>query len=187
MSATNTKQSYGWVTIALHWLAALGVLAMLYIGLSAGWAEDAGDKTQHRALMTLHVALGSALVAFLFIRIVWHYTQKRPELPANHPLLNMVGNITQNLLLIAVLILIISGPMMIWSAGRPINFAGVWPIPSPFAERNREVHELFEKAHTVGRYALYALIPLHLLGGLKHLIIDRDGVFQRMLGAKRAA
>ena len=34
--------------------------------------------------------------------------------------------------------------------------------------------------HSVTTWILVGLISLHALAGLKHLLIDRDGVFQRM-------
>ncbi|HVY84178.1 MAG TPA: cytochrome b/b6 domain-containing protein [Caulobacterales bacterium] len=185
MQWANTKQSYGWVSIAFHWLGALGVLTMLYIGLSAGWAEDAGNQAQHRALMAVHTSLGTVLVAFLLLRIILHYTQKQIEVPDQSRLLTLAASWTHNLLLLAVLLLIVSGPLMLWTAGRPLNFGGLFQIPSPFT-RNREIHEVFEKVHAVGRFALYVLIPLHVLGALKHLILDRDTVFQRMLTPRKA-
>ena len=177
----NTSKTYGWATIILHWLAAAGVLAMLYIGLSAGWAEDAHNMDGHRALMRLHVSLGLTLWLILAARIAWHYAQKSPEPARQAAPLNLLSKITQNALLIAVALLIISGPLMIWSGARPLSAWGVVSLPSPFGTRNKEVHEAAELIHTVGRYGLYVLIPIHVLGALKHLMLDRDGVFRRML------
>jgi cytochrome b561 len=34
--------------------------------------------------------------------------------------------------------------------------------------------------HTVGRWSLVVLISLHILGALKHLFLDRDGLFERI-------
>jgi cytochrome b561 len=34
--------------------------------------------------------------------------------------------------------------------------------------------------HTVGRWSLVMLISLHILGALKHLFLDRDGLFERI-------
>ncbi|HWA01445.1 MAG TPA: cytochrome b [Caulobacterales bacterium] len=186
MQWTNTKERYGWVSIAFHWLGALAVLTMLFIGLSAAWAEEAGNRDQHRALMTIHTSLGTVLVGFLLLRILLHYTQTMVAAPEQSPPLKLAAFGTHNLLLLAVLMMIVSGPMMIWTAARPLNFGGLFHIPSPFAERNRDLHEVFEKVHLVGRYTLYVLIPLHVLGALKHLVLDRDGVFQRMLTPKQS-
>jgi cytochrome b561 len=85
------------------------------------------------------------------------------------------------LLLLAILIQFISGPLAIWSGGRDINVFDLFAIPTPFAERNEAVHEGAEVAHAIGRWMLLSLIVLHVLGALKHAFIDRDGVLRRML------
>jgi len=43
------------------------------------------------------------------------------------------------------------------------------------------VHEFAELLHAIGRWALIGAISLHVLGALKHVMIDRDGVLKRML------
>ena len=177
----NTSKTYGWAAIILHWLAALGVLTMLYIGLSAGWAEDAHDMAKHRALMALHFSVGITFWLIFAARIALHYAQRSPDPPKQHAVLNLGSKITQNGLLLAVALLIISGPLLILSGARAINVWGVISLPSPFAARNHDVHEIADTLHMIGRYALYVLIPLHVLGALKHLMLDRDGVFRRII------
>jgi cytochrome b561 len=181
MQWTNTKNGYGLITITLHWIAVVGIITMLLIGWRAEALQEAGDRAGRGAAMGWHVAIGSVLVLILLVRVVQHYVQKQPDDPPQPKALNVIANLNHNLLLLAILILIVSGPLTVWSAARPINFAGVLPIPSPFAERNTPVHEFAEQAHAVGRYMLYVLIPLHLLGVVKHVVIDKDGVLQRML------
>jgi cytochrome b561 len=181
MAMTNTKSGYGLISITLHWIAAIGVILMFAIGLRADALGEAGDRAGRGEAMGWHVAIGSVLAIFLITRIVAHYTQKQPEDPPQPKYLNVIANLNHHLLLLGILVLVISGPLAIWSGGRPINFAGVLPIPSPFAERNDAVHEFAEQAHAVGRYMLYVLIPLHLLGVLKHVFIDKDGVLKRMV------
>lgn len=41
--------------------------------------------------------------------------------------------------------------------------------------------QFFHAAHGVGGIALGLLVSLHIAVAFKHLLIDRDGVFQRML------
>jgi cytochrome b561 len=47
-------------------------------------------------------------------------------------------------------------------------------------------HELLEGIHGTTANVILALVTLHVLGALKHLFIDKDGVFERMLGINRA-
>ena len=180
MSTAPAK--YSWLQVSLHWLAALGVVAMFAIGLAAESAGEAGDREARGALMGLHISLGVTLFLIFAARIVAHYTTTQPA-PAPQPrLLQIVSKATHHLLLLAIILLIISGPMAVWSRGAPINVWDAFALPSPFAERNDTVHETAETIHAIGRFMLWVLVPLHVLGALKHVVFDRDGVFSRMLG-----
>lgn len=185
MQWKNSREAYGFITIALHWIAAIGILVMFAIGLRADALGEAGDRAGRGEAMGWHVGIGSVLALILIARIVQHYTQKQPVDAPQPRFLNLIANLNHHLLLLAILILVISGPLTIWTAGRPINFAGVLPLPSPF-ERSEDAHEFFEEMHALGRYMLYVLIPLHLLGVIKHVFIDKDGVLMRMLKPGRA-
>ncbi|MDX2276720.1 MAG: cytochrome b/b6 domain-containing protein [Hyphomonadaceae bacterium] len=184
MQWTNSERGYGWLTIALHWIAAIGVVFMFAFGLQAEWLDEAGDEAGHRAFMAAHISLGITLFVFFLARIVQHYVQKQPAPVSQSALLNRVAWVTHNALLLAILLLIVSGPLMIWSNARAIQVWDWFALPSPFAERNRGLHELGEVMHAIGRYAIWVLVPLHVLAALKHLIFDRDGVFSRIFIAK---
>jgi cytochrome b561 len=186
MQTWNSKNAFGWVSVALHWFAAIGVLAMIWIGLQAGWAEDAGDKDLHSAYMGLHISLGGTLLIFALARVFAHYAQTEPALPSAEPkALQGIARITHHLLLGAIVVQFVSGPLMVWSGAHPINIWNAIALPSPFAERNREVHEIAEVLHTIGRWTLFIVIPVHVLAALKHEFIDRDGVLMQMLAPGR--
>lgn len=180
MAMTNSESGYGLLSILLHWLAALGVIAMFALGLSAEWAGEAGDRAQRSALMGAHISLGVTLFLIFGARIAAHYGQKQPApLPQAKPL-NWIAVATHHLLLTAIVLLIVSGPLAVWSGGRDINVWGVFALPTPFAARHDGVHEAAEVLHGVGRYMLWVLVPLHVLGALKHLIFGKSHKF-RML------
>lgn len=181
MTFTNTSSRYGWLTIVLHWIVAFGLIAMFVTGLQAGSAGEAGDRAARGALMGLHVSLGASLFAIFALRIVAYYAQLRPEKPPQARWLNTLSVAVHHLLLLGILIQIVSGPLAVWSGGRAINVFDLVQLPSPFAERNGAVHEGAEIGHLVGRAMIFFALVLHVLGAFKHLILDRDGVFSRML------
>ena len=181
MSLMNTQDRYGWLTIALHWIAAFGVIAMFATGVQAYLAGEAGDRAARGAAMGLHISIGATLFAFFLARVALHYTQARPERPAQSKFLNTLSTVVQHTLLAAILIQIVSGPLAVWSGGRDIHAFELFTLPSPFPARNESVHEFSEVLHTIGRLLILVLLPLHVLGALKHLVLDRDGAFSRML------
>lgn len=179
MQTWNDRNAYGWVALSLHWLAAIGVFTMLFTGFAAGFAEDAHQDARHRALMGVHFAVGAAFYIIFVARIASHYLQKAPIEPEQSRPLRLLASATHNLLLAMIAVQIVSGPLMIWSRARPIN-AGFISIPSPFPVRVDSIHEIAEFMHTLGRWSLVVLISLHILGAMKHLFIDRDGLFERI-------
>lgn len=181
MQLTNSERSYGWLSIALHWLGAIGVILLLVIGLQADAAGEAGDRARRAEIMAWHISVGVTFAAILLARVFFHYGQKQPAPVPQPRVMVFVSKGVQHLMLLAIILLLISGPMAVWSGGRALNVWDAFSIPGPFAGRTEGVHEAAEAVHAVGRYMLYVLIPLHILGALKHLLIDRSGAFQRML------
>ena len=181
MQWINTKNGYGWLSIILHWLAAIAVITLLVIGFRAEFAGDAGDREARAMLMGWHISLGASFALILLARVFASYAQPRPQPPEQAPILKFLSTATHQVLLLAILLQVISGPLAVWSGGRAINVFDLFSIPTPFAERNQGVHELAEVLHGIGRWALIGALSLHVLGALKHVLIDRDGVLQRML------
>ena len=61
-----------------------------------------------------------------------------------------------------------------------IAFFG-WPLPD-WATKNPSLSEQCFDIHGTVVWLLVFLICLHVLGAFKHLLMDKDGVFQRMWG-----
>lgn len=181
MQWTNSKAGYGWLSIGLHWLAAVAVIIMLITGFRADFAEDAGDRATRIMIMGWHISLGASFALILLARVLASYAQPRPALFAQAPALKLLAGATHQVLLIAILIQVISGPLAVWSGGRAMEVFGLFSIPGPFAERNEAAHELAEVLHAIGRWAMVGAVSVHVLGAVKHAIIDRDGVLARML------
>lgn len=181
MSWTNSKSGYGWLSITLHWTAAIIIVTMLIIGFRAEMLGDANDRAGRSAVMAWHIGLGALLWLVLFARVIFSWLQPKPA-PVEQPRhLMWLASATHQLLLIAILVQIVSGPLAVWSGGRAINVFDLFSIPSPFTERNQGVHEMAEVLHGIGRWAIIVLGSLHILAVVKHTLIDKDRVLQRML------
>lgn len=181
MQLTNTRNSYGWLAIALHWIVVIVIAAMLTTGFQAESAGEAGDRAARGALMGLHISIGATFALVLLARVLSSYLQPRPAALEQKQPFKFLASSTHQLLLLGILIQVISGPLAVWSGGRAINVFDVFAIPSPFAARNQGVHEIAELLHAIGRWMLIVLISLHVLATLKHVFVDRDGVLRRML------
>ncbi len=177
----NNKAGYGWLSISLHWIVALALVVMLAIGFRAEALGEAGDRAGRAMAMSWHIGLGATLWLILFARVMSSWLQPKPT-PIEQPRhLMWIASATHQLLLIAILIQLISGPLAIWSGSNPINVFDAFSIPSPFVARNESVHEFAEALHAVGRWSIIVFATLHILAVVKHTVIDKDGVLQRML------
>jgi cytochrome b561 len=180
MQLANTKTGYGWAAILLHWLAAIAVVAMFLIGEQF---EDLPRGPEKSALMGLHIGLGVLVAPLLLARVSSSLIQKKPEALPQHPLLALLSSIVHYGLLAAIVVLVVTGPLAVFSGGRALKVFGWFEIPSPMA-RNHDLHELAEEIHVATVKVVFALVVLHVLGAIKHVVFDRDRTLMRMLRAR---
>lgn len=183
MSLTNTRVAYGWVAIALHWISAVGVVALYLLGEQM---EEAPDRAAKLVAQNLHVSVGVLLFTFLAARLLWSFSQTHPESLERNRWLRMAGVAVHLLFLLMILLLLVTGPMAVWSAARPVQVFDLFAIPSPFSARIDWLHEAAEWVHGAASKLFWPLIVLHVGGALKHLVIDHDATLRRMLWVKRA-
>ena len=173
----ESEGGYGIVSVINHWLAAIVVLTMLGLGLVFSGMERGPEKA---ALMKLHISIGGTALLFLLFRIVWRAAQGFPPFLTLAKWERKLAGFTHRALLTTIGLLLLTGPLIVWSGGNPISLFGVVTLPSPM-EKNREFHEVLETLHFIaGKPLLLSLLALHLLGTLKHLIFDRGRMRLRM-------
>jgi cytochrome b561 len=182
MSWRNTRQVYGWAAIALHWISAGSVIWLYFLGDAV---EDAPDRASKIAAMQTHVSVSMLLFAFLAARVLWSLSQPKPESLDPNRLFRILATLVQWLFMLMIVVLLITGPAVIWALGRPVQVFDWFAIPSPFPSPMHDVHEGFEFIHGAAAKLFWPLIVLHVLGALKHLVFDRDRTLQRMLWVRR--
>lgn len=178
MSFANTRAGYGWAAIWLHWISAVGVVALYFLGERM---EEAPDRAAKVAAQDLHVSVGVLLFTFLAARLLWSASQTAPEPLEKNRWLQIIAKAVQGLFLLMILVLLVTGPLAIWSAARPLQVFDLFAIPSPFPTRIDWLHEAAEEVHGAATKLFWPLVVLHVGGALKHLVIDRDRTVLRML------
>lgn len=175
---------YGGPAIALHWLVAALVLGQLALGwwmieipksppgLRAGW-------------FNVHKSIGLTIGLLMLARLWWRLRHPAPSLPATLPRWQVLAARANHALLYACLLAMpLSGYLGSVFSGYPILYFGVrlpqWGWASP------PLKDFFSAVHFAAVYLLMLLVTLHVAAALKHLLVDRDGVFGRMLPAKAA-
>ena len=158
----DQPDSFGWLSIALHWLSAIVIIAMWVVGKNITVQPD-GSPDFYREL---HVTLGLSAWVLLAGRIVWRIRVPHPRAAGLGERTHRFARGFHYLMLALLTLLIGSGPVVAWADYQSA---------------------LGTAAFTVHRYsgnAMFALVLLHILGALKHLMFHHDDSIVRMLWPK---
>lgn len=176
----DRNQRYGWVSIGLHWFSAIAVIVLYLTGEEL---EELARGQERADMQFMHVSIGVIVLIPVLFRLYWRKVSDTPKpLPQNR-FLELFASWIPILMLLAVFIVMISGVLVPWSVGRPLDVFGWFTIPSPLPS-SRPFHVFLEDVHALAAHAILPLFVLHVLGTLKHMIINRDGTLMRMLWVK---
>ena len=170
-------QRYDIVSIGLHWLTAILVvvqvtIALIMTSLASGPAQNAFFYT--------HKSLGITLLLVVVFRVLWKILYPWPPLPSDVPHGQVMLSRTIHLLLyLTLLVMAISGYVFTAAGGYPVPFFGIAQLGGLIG-KNPDLSEWLETVHVLSQWVLYALVSLHVLGAFYHLLVRKDGVFQRM-------
>lgn len=178
MSSRDTQNAYGSLSRFNHWLGAAIVITMLAIGLYFHEMPRGDEKSYW---MGLHIGIGALAFLFIAFRVIWRLISHSPHPADQAAIWQKISKLTHILLLLGIVVMFISGPVLIWTAGRPINVFDWFSIPSPI-ERMHDLHEMLEGVHKVVSRVLLVLISLHILATLKHLLFNSGALRGRMWG-----
>jgi cytochrome b561 len=160
----------------LHWLMAVCILAMLFIGVGM----ESTIEPKYLTLVAIHKPLGIAILLLALIRLVLRLRYGAPPLPTNMPEPMKLGAYLSHY---AFYLLMIGMPLIGWAmlsaAAYPVVLYGGLHLP-PILPLSDRLHTLLWDAHYYLAFAFFALILLHLAAALLHALIRRDGVFEAM-------
>jgi cytochrome b561 len=83
---------------------------------------------------------------------------------------------------VAIAVMLVSGPLMVWSRGAAIDVWDWFAIPGPFGT-NMELYTFLHMLHVWGSRVIIVGTLLHLGGVYKHAAFNQDGTFGKMLVA----
>ncbi len=184
MALTNSATRYGAVTKTLHWVTALGILLAIPLGIVANDAPySTSDELAWKAvLFSMHKTLGVTIFFVALLRILWALSQPKPA--PLHPERRLESWLAETVhwLLYGSLVLV---PLTGWMHhASTAGFAPIWwPFGQtlPFVPQSEAVADVTAALHIVFERVLLIAVGLHVLGALKHHIVDRDATLRRML------
>lgn len=176
LNSTATTWHYGPLAIGLHWLIAILIIGL--IGL--GWyMMSVEDEPGSGWLFDLHKSFGLTVFGLIVLRIIWRASHRPEGLPDSVPAWQAkISTILHWALYACMIIMPVTGYLGASHQKKAPKFFGldtpVWATP------NHDIAEQFFTIHSITVWVLVTLISLHVLAGLKHLLIDKNKVFQRM-------
>jgi cytochrome b561 len=160
----------------LHWLMALCILAMLFIGV--GMVSTIMPK--YLTLVAIHKPLGIAILVLALIRLVLRLFYGAPSLPAALPEpMKLAAHVSHYVLYALMIGMPLVGWAMLSTASYPVVLYAEWHLPAILPQSDR-LHTLLWGAHFYLAFAFFAVILLHVAAALFHALVRRDGVFETM-------
>lgn len=175
--------SFSLLSRVLHWLMAVMILCMLFIGLFM--ASSVGPN-YHR-LVTLHRPLGIAILALAVLRLGNRLRSPAPPLPDNLPSpLKFAAKSSHVLLYILMISLPLVGWGMLSAGGFPIPLWGQSVLLPPILPHDPALWSQLRHLHSILAFALFGLVLVHIGAALFHGLIRRDDVLRSMTCKKNS-
>lgn len=176
MQFKDETNSYGWVSIAFHWVVAGFIFTLWFLGDSIAFFETAEQKASFRRL---HISIAVVGYLFLWARIIWRLKSGHPRLDGQSNLDHWVANTAHYVMLVGITFMLISGPLLVWSVGGAIDVFDWFSIPSPMG-LNVGLYQWAYRIHDWSANAIMLVVVLHMSGAFKHLMFNDDEIFLRM-------
>jgi cytochrome b561 len=173
---------YTGAAVVFHWIVAAMVLALIGLGL---YMTDIPRGTPERTFFyNLHKSIGLTTAILVIIRLWWRMKNPPPPLPATVPGWQVrASRISHVLLYVCLIVMPLSGFSASQFTKFGVTYFGLFKIP-PMGYENKEIYDFLQGIHGVTAALLITLVLIHIAAALKHLIVDKDRVFQRMLPGK---
>tara|TARA_B100001094_G_scaffold259863_1_gene260170 strand:- start:1557 stop:2120 length:564 start_codon:yes stop_codon:yes gene_type:complete len=174
----NTNSSYGIISIINHWIGGLLFLTILGMGFYMELLPRSPLKYQ---LYDLHQFLSIFLMVLFVIRILWKFMTPTPNIIRSFPLWEMyLAKVVHILLFWSLALMPVSGWVVLNARDEDLFF--VYGIVLPrLVEPSASIELFAQQLHIYLSQFILLCLSLHILGTIKHHLIDRDNTFKRII------
>lgn len=183
MDFKNTTDRYGSLSIAMHWLMLL-LLVAVYAAIEVREFYPKGSDPRE-ALKQWHFMLGLSVFVLIWLRLALRLWGPTPRI---RPAVGIWQHRAAVFMHVALYLFMVVMPLLGWvvlsAKGRVIPFFGL-ELPALIGPDKGLADQLEEIHGTIGT-AGYYLIGLHAVAALFHHYILRDNTLRRMLPQRLA-
>jgi cytochrome b561 len=173
---------FAWTSRVLHWLMAVLLVAMLFIGVSM-----VASLEGYARLVAIHRPLGIAILVLAAARVVNRRLRPLPPFLATmSPAERRIASASEYLLYTLMFALPLVGWGMLSAARTPIVLWGAAHLP-PILPHSPPLFAALRTLHAVLAYLLFFTFMAHLGAVLFHTVVLRDGLLFRMTFGRSGA
>jgi cytochrome b561 len=191
-------QKYSKPAIILHWLIGILILGMFALGwymadlpkdtpkamtldlfdLGVYTMQFAEAITPRTFYFNLHKSMGVTILVLILVRIYVRFSHPIPAFPSTMKSWEVrLADLTHKGLYLLMIVMPLTGIIMSLYSKYGINWFG-FPLLS--GTDNKEMRELFAEVHESVGFIFITVIVLHIVAAIKHKVIDKDEIMQRM-------
>lgn len=176
----NTEKNYGFVSRCFHWVTAIVVICLIFVGL---YMHDVTNYLVRKQLYIAHKSFGFLVLLIILPRFIWRLINPVPKLESVIPSYQkFISKLVHWLFYLFLFIMPLSGLTMTFFSGRKLNLFGVYVLDIGIS-KNVGIARLGHDVHGVLGYTLAFMVGLHIMAALYHHFILRDNVLVRMWSA----
>ena len=165
--------------ILLHWIVAFLLVVQFAIGLDMVNIPKGPDSPRAFWFNT-HKSIGIVIGMFVVFRLYWRVRSGIPKsIGTSSSWEPIAASISHGLLYVCMIVMPLSGILGSLFSKYDLVFFGLG-VPKIF-EPDELLKQLMTTIHQSVAYFFLALICLHILAAVKHLVINCDGVFEKMM------
>ncbi len=163
----------------LHWFMAMVVVLLFCLGL---WMSDLDYYHEwYRKAPTLHVSVGLMFLFALLVRVMIRLVKGVPAPIENQRSIEKkLAKVVHGLLYVLMFLMATSGYLLASLEEVGVTFFNWFYLPS-IPTGGAGIEDAVEEIHEICAFTLIGLAVVHMLAGLKHHFIDRDGTLKRMI------
>jgi len=184
MPIRNTNETYGSLTVLIHWAVALAAFGLFGLGL---WMVDLNYySTWYHKAPSIHKSLGVLLALVMVFRFFWRWFNlvPKPE-PGQKTWEIKAAEAVHRLLYLLIFAVLVSGYLISTADGKPVDVFGLFSVPALLSGLPRQ-EDVAGQVHLVLAVSLVGLAVFHAAAAIKHHVVDKDATLKRMLGTKKS-
>lgn len=163
-------------SVIMHWLSALLIPVLAGLGWYMLTIENEPNSGWY---FNFHKSLGIVFFILIVIRLAWRLVHPAEALPSTVPVWQVrLAHWLQILLYISMFAMPITGYLGASFGPDELSVFGLklpqWTIP------NHASAEFYFNIHSILIWIIVCLVGIHVAGALKHLLVNKDQIFQRM-------